>query len=60
MRTHAKFYESALHKQEEIITQLKAFIFNQAGLGDPQYMDEDDPDRPSKLNLRLISLRKLE
>jgi hypothetical protein len=60
MRRHAKFYEVALHKQEEIITQMKAFIMNQAGNGDPQYLDEDDTEKPSKLNNRIMTLRRLE
>jgi len=43
-----------------IITQLRAFISNQAGNGDPVYLDEDDPDRPSKWSSRVLTLRKLE
>jgi chromosome segregation ATPase len=60
MRRHAKFYEGALANQESIIAQLKSFIFNQAGNGDPQYLDEDDPEKPSKLNQRVLTLRKFE
>ena len=60
MRRHAKFYEGALLRQEEIITQLRGFISNQAGNGDPVYMDEEDPEKPSRLNNRIVTLRKLE
>ena len=60
MRRPAKFYEGALSNQEKIITQLKSFIFHQAGNGDPQYMNEDNPEKPSKLSQRVLTLRKFE